>query len=300
MAINPINTPKLSLVDFAQFKSQTLSSLFSADPEDSASTDLFGGMPSQASTLFEKYLGAAGIPGAASAIPSAADVNSPFSAPGQNVMTILNRVDVSFKAQFSELSELKNRIAQQDDAAEALAGIDVRTPDAEILAKVKTFLDTYNAGVNRFAPSVAQGGVLEGSAEANRARFSLMRDINNPLIGAGAGVRDGLSSLGLSVDAATGLASLDEGAFTAALAGNKGATVQTVVDFAKSFDATADSLNAADSPQERQLANLDKAIDWIEENRADIQKEFGPGEAAKPTAAFSKAAAAYYVLMAKQ
>lgn len=301
MTVSSIKGSGMSAVDFAQFKLQTLSTMLGSNSDDTSSTDLFSGLPNNVSDIFQKYLGTAPAGSSdTSVIPTATDTIGAFSTPGQNVSTVINRVDVSFKAQFSELSELKSRIAQQQDAANTLHTITPQSSDADIVAKVNDFIATYNAGVNRFTPDVAAGGVLDGSAEANRARFSLERDIADPLIGASSGVRDGLASLGIQVDPTTLLATVDQTALQASLGSNKNATVNTLTAFAASFSATATSLNQAGNPEDRQLKNLDKAIHWIDDNRADVAKEFGAGEAAKPNQAFAKAAAAYYVLMAKQ
>ena len=41
------------------------------------------------------------------------------------------------------------------------------------------------------------------------------------------------------------------------------------------------------------MANLDRAVHWIDANKDDVQKEFGTGAAATPDEAFAKAAAQY-------
>ncbi len=63
--------------------------------------------------------------------------------------------------------------------------------------------------------------------------------------------------------------------------------------FANTFVTTVDFLNAKDHSQQRQMANLDRAVDWIGDNKAAVEKEFGPGKAATPNEAFAKAAALY-------
>ena len=117
MSITPTvgNTPKLTLVDIARLKTQALDALLSSGNTDSGS-DIFSALPTNASSLFEQYLGAA-TGSMDGNVPSAADALGGFNVPGVNVMSAINRAEVTFKAQYSELSELENRIAQQADAA---------------------------------------------------------------------------------------------------------------------------------------------------------------------------------------
>jgi len=275
---------------FAQFKAQALQSMLFGD----SSKDLFATAP-VASELFDNLFAAAKDAGSiTSTTPSGLDASQPFIRPGQNVMTVINRVEVSFKAQFSELSELNNTLENAQDMAQKLLAIDLQTSNADIKSALQTFIETYNAGVNRFAAEVAQGGILEGSQEAMRARFATQRDINNPLIGADGGLRGGMHALGVSVNPKTGLAILDEERLDTVLAHeNNDADARTIADFAKNFIATIENLNAQGNPQDKQLANLDRAIHWINSNRDAVQQEFGVGKAATPNGAFAKAAAAY-------
>lgn len=294
MSNSPINASGISS-NFAQFKMHALHSMMASEAASNASTDLFSTLANtSASGLFEKMLAAAKkTEPATPTSPSGLDASRPFSRPGQNVVTVINRVEVSFKAQFSELSALKMSLGHEQDAAQNLRAINLQTSDADIKSALTNFIESYNAGVSRFAPDVAPGGVLEGSQEAIRARFATQRDISNPLIGANGGLKDGMRALGISIDSSTGLAALNEAQLNAALAQNDDADVRTIVDFATSFIATIANLNAECHPQQRQLTNLNRAIDWIAANRDAVQQEFGPGKAATPNDVFAKAAAAY-------
>lgn len=225
--------------------------------------------------------------------PTGLDASQSFSKPGQNMVTVLNRVEVTFKAQFSELGAMRNSLVHEQDAAQKLKALTPQTPDADIKAALADFVARYNAGVDRFAPSVAKGGILEGSWEAERARFATERDINYLLNGAEAGLKGGLAALGISTDPKTKLASVDQQQLDAALAANKGNVVAALTSFAGTFSDTIAALNAAGHAQMRQMANLDRAVHWIDANKADVQKEFGPGAAATPSDAFAKAAALY-------
>lgn len=291
MSTSLFNPSSLSL-NVNQFKAQALQSLFTSD----SSTDALGQLSSVSDTsdIFEKLFAAAKTTNSStSTMPIGLDATQAFSLPGQNVATVFNRMAVSFTAQFSDLNELKDMLAHEHESAARLTAIDERTSSADIKSILTDFIATYNAGVNRFAPDVAKGGVLEGSQEAGRARFGTQRDISDLLVGAVDGLRGGMSALGVSVDPVTGLASIDEARLDAVLAQDTDADVHTIVDFARQFAKTTAMLNAKGGEQDRQLANLDRAIHWIADHHLAVEKEFGPGAAAKPNPAFAKAAASY-------
>ncbi len=228
-----------------------------------------------------------------SSTPTALDAAGGFSRPGQNMVTVLNRVEVTFKAQFSELGEMRKSLVAEQAAAKRLAGLDDASTSADIKAELAHFVDTYNAGVNRFAPAVDKGGILEGSWEAGRARFATERDISYILNGSEVGIKGDLAQLGITTDPKTGLASIDNARLDGALAKDRGHVVASVTAFANTFVTTVDYLNAKGHSQQRQMANLDRAVHWIKDNKTAVQKEFGPGAAATPNAAFAKAAAQY-------
>ncbi len=295
-------TPPVSSVSLAQnialFKGQALASIFSADDVKNIDQTF--------SSILDKYssqLGLPGLPGLpelpglsglpTSTVPTGLDSSQPFSTPGQNMITVLNRVEVSFKAQYSELEQLTQRLKEEQGVARKLTTFDANSSNADIKAALKEFVASYNDGVKRFAPEVAQGGILEGSWEAQRARFATEREISYLLTGSSVGVKGGLASMGITTDRKTGLASIDESMLDAALAKDKGKAVFAVTDFGKNFDAMVESLTAADHSQLRQMDNLDRAVHWIMANRDDVQKEFGPGAAATPNEAFARAAARY-------
>ena len=324
MSISPIDVSSLNL-NLAQWKGQALASLF--DPAASNKSYVPMGGASGDTTMFNRLsnsvLDPAATPQSANLLtksadfggmldefgaafsatalatpttPTGLDSSQPFSKPGQNMVTVLNRVEVSFKAQFSELSQLRNTLAGEQDAAQKLGAIDSQTSVSDITAALDNFVASYNAGVNRFAPDVAQGGILEGSHEAARASFATRREIGNILTGSEVGLKGGLAALGVSVDPKTGLASIDHAQLDSALAQNKSIDVVAIHDFATAFVATVANLNAPNYAQDRQLANLDHAVHWIDDNKAAVQKEFGPGAAATPNEVFAKAAAQYDVM----
>ncbi len=228
-----------------------------------------------------------------STTPTALDAAGGFSRPGQNMVTVLNRVEVTFKAQFSELGEMRHSLVAEQAAAKKLAGITADSSSADIKAALAHFVETYNAGVNRFAPAVDKGGILEGSWEATRARFATRRDIDYILNGSEKGIKGDLARLGITTDPKSGLATIDAARLDGELARDKGHVAAALTAFADTFVTTVDFLNKAGHGQQRQMANLDRAVNWIGENKADVEKEFGPGKAATPNEAFAKAAALY-------
>lgn len=305
MSITPANLSRLSLT-LAQFKAPQ-APLWSSGPLAGASgdTSFFNRVDSLAADPlangpdFSKLLGQfsaslhmTSLP--TPTTPTGLDAARSFSTPGQNMVTVLNRVEVTFKAQFAELGAMRSSLVEEHDAAHKLTALDAHASSgAEIKTALADFVASYNAGVERYAPDVAAGGILEGSWEAERARFATERDIGYILNGSEIGLKGGLAALGVSTDPKTGLATLDQAQLDSALAANKGNVVAALGAFGATFATTIDTLNAKDHAQQRQMANLDRAVHWIADNKADVQKEFGPGAAATPDAAFAKAAARY-------
>ncbi len=309
--------------ELAQFKGDSLTSLFdSSDPQRSGdSMGAASEFDSLFNVLINKPLNGGGAPGILSdalgsqrkpsnaldllttqmdaiaastpTTPTALDSLRPFSHPGQNMITVMNRVEVSFKAQFAQLSEMRKSLLDGQDAAQALGELDAQSSNADIKAALDHFVAVYNDGVNRFAPDVGRGGVLEGSPEAIRARFATMRDINHILTGSEFGLKGGLATLGISADPRTGLATVDHQKLDAELALHRGRNLNAINDFADAYSGTVDSIDAPGHAHGRQLDNLNRAVNWIRDNRAAVEKEFGPGAAATPDEAFANAAARY-------
>ncbi|MFL6658874.1 MAG: flagellar filament capping protein FliD [Massilia sp.] len=251
------------------------------------------GLPQFGSMLdqFSAALGGSSLP--TPTTPTGLDASQPFSMPGQNMVTVLNRVEYTFKAQYAELGEMHQSLTQYQHDAQKLAGLTADTPIADLKSALQQFVISYNAGVNRFAPDVTKGGILEGSWEATRARFATERDISYVLNGAEVGLKGGLEALGITTDKASGLASVNQEQLDAALARDPHAVAAALAAFGSTFVKTVDTLNGDGHAQQRQMANLDRAVHWIDDNKASVQQEFGPGAAATPDDAFSKAAKRY-------
>ncbi|WP_426102149.1 hypothetical protein [Massilia sp. TSP1-1-2] len=277
----------------ARFSNGLGNALFERGGASDNSGDPLAGMPSFGNLMdqFSASLRQDQLP--TSTTPTALDAAGNFSRPGQNMVTVLNRVEVTFKAQFSELGEMRHSLVSEQAAAKQLGALGPGSSAADIKAELTRFVSSYNAGVNRFAPAVDKGGILEGSWEAGRARFATRRDIGYSLNGADVGIKGDLAQLGITTDPKTGLAAIDDARLDGALTRDRGHVLASVTAFANTFVTTVDFLNAKDHGQQRQMANLDRAVHWIGEHKAAVQKEFGAGAAATPNAAFAKAAAHY-------
>jgi hypothetical protein len=67
----------------------------------------------------------------------------------------------------------------------------------------------------------------------------------------------------------------------------------TVQEFSTNFAKSADLLNAEGNFIPRRLDNLNRVIDFIDNNKASLQAEFGLGDSAAPTGKVAQALAVY-------
>lgn len=232
-----------------------------------------------------------------------ASQDSPLNANGRNLaladpesgyrmMSLINRQDINYKAQYAELTEMQQGVYAMQGAGEKLQSLNPSQPDDAITSALQSFVSEYNNWVSRFDPTVQDGGILDGTQAAEFSLHTLERNIENVLNGAAYGFR-GLSDLGLSVDPGSNLLSLDAAKLQQALAGNREGVVNTIQQFSSDFAESAKMLNAEKNLIPNRLVNLDRVIDFINENKASLQQEFGQGEAPKPPAYVAQALAAY-------
>ena len=209
-----------------------------------------------------------------------------------NMMSIINRDDVTYKAQFSELSEMKTAVAGMQQAGQTLGTIGDSLGNEAVKSSLQDFVAKYNDWIKRFDGTVKAGGVLAGTQAAEVSLYELEQSVENPFFGAKDGFR-GLSDLGLSIDESTNLASLVTDKLNAALATNKDGAINTISEFGVNFAKSAELLNSANNFIPNRLSNLDRAIDYITANKSSLQAEFGLGAPAKPSTAVSEALAHY-------
>jgi len=209
-----------------------------------------------------------------------------------NMMSIINTDDVTYKAQFSELSKMKTAVADMQQAGSSLGSISKSLDNETITSRLQDFVGKYNDWIKRFDDTVKSGGVLDGTQAAEVSLYELEQSVENPFNGASDGFH-GLSDLGISIDESTNLASLDTNKLDAALTANKSGAIDTIGEFSTNFAKSAELLNSDGNFIPNRLANLDRVIDYITDNKSALQAEFGLGAPAKMTEQISKALASY-------
>ncbi|WP_301101349.1 flagellar filament capping protein FliD [Propionivibrio sp.] len=208
------------------------------------------------------------------------------------MMSVINTKDVTYKAQFSELSEMKTAVAGLQDAGQTLGSVNAAMDNEAINAQLQTFAGKYNEWIKRFDATVKSDGVLAGTQAAEVSLYELEQSVENPFNGAKDGFH-GLRDLGFTIDQNTNLASFDATRLDAALASNRDGTIDTLQQFSANFAKSAELLNSPNNFIPNRLANLDRVIDYISDNKPSLQAEFGLGDPAKPSAQITKALAAY-------
>ena len=208
------------------------------------------------------------------------------------MMTAINKRDIYYKIQVSELNQLKSSIAQMQDAGLSLGSIALSSGNDSIKLQLQTFVGQYNSWIQRVNPDLQPGGGLADTQAAQASQFELEQNINNRFFGIKDGVH-GLSDLGITIDPNTRLATLETAKLDALLATNKQGAVDTLQEFGANFAKSASLLNSDGNFILKQLDNLNRAIHYIADNRDSLQQEFGTGDAIKPVAQITQALTAY-------
>lgn len=208
------------------------------------------------------------------------------------MMTEINRRDVSFKAQYSELGAMKDFLPRLSEAAGALGKLSVNDGAAAIKEQVRAFAARYNEWAGRFGPTVQPGGALAGVQAGEIPLYELEQSVTSIFAGAQYGFR-GLAALGITIDPQTKLMSVDATKLDAALASNATGVVGALRDFAGHFGQTADLMASKGNFIQNRMANLSGAIQYIAGNVGSWRQEFGTGDSALPTGQIAAALAAY-------
>lgn len=280
-------------LSIANFRTQMLSSLMDLGSDANSSfADIVSGLQTGGNNpLASQNPGAplgVGFGGSSAGFNMA--LNDPMSA--YTMMTRINVLDVTYKAQYSELSKMDAHLPHLAEAAQQLGNTATTDTHDSIEARLQDFIRQYNAWVQRFKPDVQPQGVLANIQAGELPLYELDQVIESRFIGAKDGL-NGLADLGISIDANTGLMSLNTSQLVAALANNKQAVVDAIGEFSTKFAAEANLLASDDNLIQHRLNNLNGAIVYIDGNVGGWQKEFGSGDAANPTGRIAQALAAY-------
>ena len=208
------------------------------------------------------------------------------------MMSVINNREVSYKAQFSELSQMQSYVSRMQDAGQTLGKIDLSTDNEQIKFQLNSFAEQYNSWVKRFTPDMQEGGLLADTQAAQVAVRELDQSIKYIFNGAKDGLY-GMGDVGITIDPVTNLASLDSVKLDSVLASNKQGAISTIQEFSANFAKSAYLLNSENNFIPNQLDNLNRAIHYIADNKESLQKEFGTGTPAKPTGQVAQALAAY-------
>lgn len=209
------------------------------------------------------------------------------------MMSRINSLDATHKAQFSELSEMKAAVSEMKLAGRTLGdAVDATSENTAITSQLQTFVSKYNEWVAEFEATVKSDGVLAGTQAAEISLYELRQSIENRFNGAMDGFR-GLADIGLTIDPTTRLAMLDTSKLESVLASNKAGVVNTIDEFSANFAKSAGLLTSVSNFIPNRLANLERVIDYVSDNKTSLQAEFGLGNPARISDKVAKALAAY-------
>ena len=287
-------SPASISLTIANFQSQTMNGLMNSS-NDANSTDIWGMMipflaSNSTSTDPLSWLAeSSSVKGLSPAGRNMA-LFDPESA--YQMMTVINNRDVSYQAQFSELSQMKAYVSTMGDESRSLGSMTLSTSNDSIKSQLQGFVAQYNNWILRFNPDIQQGGLLSDTQAAQVSLHELDQSVENMFYGANDGLH-GLKDMGITIDPNTRLASLDTAKLDSVLATNKQGAVNTVQAFSANFTKSASLLNSDNNFIPNQLENLSKAIHYIADNKDALQAEFGTGNPAKPAGQVALALAAY-------
>lgn len=287
-------SPSSLFLGLATFRSQTLGSLIgssSGGKDDASWAAAFQGFSADdASTSPLSMLTEGGAVKGLAPTGRNLGLFDPESA--YKMMSVINNNDVSYKAQFSVLSQMKSAVSQMEGAGQSLGEISGSTSNQDIAAQLQNFVSQYNSWIERFTPDVQKGGMLSDTQAAQISRYELDQSIKNPFNGAADGVH-GMRDLGLTIDPNTRLATLDTGKLDSLLSSNRTGAIDAVEEFSASFTKSASLLNSDGNFIPNRLNNLDRVIDYFADHKQALQEEFGTGDAARPSGKVAQALAAY-------
>lgn len=202
------------------------------------------------------------------------------------MMSVINKLEITYKAQYSELNQMKSAVSQMQET-----GLNLGSHDS-IKLRLMGFVGQYNNWIRRFNPDIQQGGLLAGTQAAQVSQYELEQSVKSRFFGAGEGIH-GLGDLGVTIDPHTHLAAMDSAKLDSLLCANKQGVLNTVQQFGASFAKSAGLLISEGNFFAKQLDNLDRGIDYITDNKDALRGEFGSGDVARPTGQQAVALADY-------
>lgn len=281
---NLASDPSSLSLRVAEIRSQTFASLVSS---------LLGSEDEEGGSSFDAIFGTGTTTGEEGLSPAGRNTTLHDPESAYRMMTIINTKEVDYKAEFSEMSDMKSRLFAMRDEAQSLASIDASTDNGDIRARLEKFAEAYNGWIDRFDEAMAPGGLLATTQAAHISQWELEQSVENIFNGVEAGGVRGMQALGFVVDPVTNFVSIDDARLDAALASDKAGAAATVQAFSKDFARAAELLNSDGNFVPNRLNNLDRVIDYIADNRPSLQVEFGLGDPAKPSGKTAQALASY-------
>lgn len=271
-----MNTSSTSIVlSIATFRAQMLGSLTDLGSNSDTS---FGDILSSLQAGSGKSPSALTASGSGGTGAAAGLGDSHSALPVYALMTRIDGLNLAYKSQYSELSQMDSCLPRLEAAANQLGMTTVAEASDSIAAKLQDFAQQYNAWIQRFKPDVQRGAVLANTQAAEVSLYELDQVVENRFIGAKDGLQ-GLADLGVGIDPASGLMSVDTGQLGAALKDNRQAVVDAIREFSAKFAAEANLLASDDNLIQHRLNNLGGAIGYIGANLGSWQQEFGRGGA---------------------
>ena len=208
-------------------------------------------------------------------------------------MTEINRRDVNYKAQYAELSQMKENVSTLQAASKNLSDdVDASSNSTAIRNELQDFTTRYNAWIERFQSSIDAGQILDDVQAAEISLYELEQSVENRFNGAALGI-NGLKDIGITVDPDTHLISLDTTKLDLSIQTNQQAVVGAIDQFAANFSRASALLVSDGNFIDNRLDNLDRAIDFIATNEQSLQAEFGLGDPATPSPRVAKALSVY-------
>lgn len=156
-------------LNIANFRAEMLSSLMNLGSNDGSSFATVMSQVQGASDAPWAALNSGASPGATSAM-LLSDRRSAYA-----IMTRINGLEVTYKGQYSELSQMDAYLPKLEEAARKSGETTATVADDSIVAGLQDFARQYNAWIQRFKPDVQAGGVLANTQAGEIPLYELDR-----------------------------------------------------------------------------------------------------------------------------